>query len=177
MRIRCDATPMMAPTLMPRTLTVASGRLSISDASYFYDAPVILDFPRGTADIVVTAEVHAGHRHVVRVVLLASSPHPRRWTRGALLGKVLVDFAQIGVGDRVAVASAFDALGDAGMSLYFEKLQTEDDVFWIELPSGVSMLAFRSGFGDGLYPVFDLVDDAGDRVGVEIDCTASVPDV
>lgn len=111
---------MMAPTLMPRTLTVASGRLSISDASYFYDAPVILDFPRGTADIVVTAEVHAGHRHVVRVVLLASSPHPRRWTRGALLGKILVDFAQIGVGDRVAVTSAFDALGDAGMSRYLD---------------------------------------------------------
>ena len=163
-------------TPIPRQVVVASGKLSIADSSYFYDAPVVVDFPQGVADVGVTTEVHAGRRHVIKVLLTTPAGRGPGPMRGALLGKVLVDFAQISVGDRVAVESAFDALGETGMSLYFDQLQTEDDVFWIELPSGVSMFAFRSGFGDGLYPVFELIDDRGQRVGVEIDCAASVPD-
>lgn len=158
---------------MSRTLTVASGRLSISDSSYFYDAPLVVDFPMGPAEVSVVTAMREDSRPVVGVRLVAASPRPAATMRGGLLGKVLVDFAQIGVGDRVAVESAFDALGDAGMSRYFDQLQTEADVFWIELPSGVSLFAFRSGFGDGLYPVFELVDASGQRVGVEIDCSAS----
>lgn len=162
---------------MSRTLTVASGRLSVSDSSYFYDAPVVVDFPVGPAEVSIAAEVHGGHRHVLRVLLTTRSLQPGPTTRGAVLGKVVVDFAQICVGDRVAACAAFDALGDAGMSRYFDQLQTEEGVFWIELPSNVALLAFRSGFGDGLYPVIEVVDPTEARVGVEIDCTASMGDL
>ena len=59
--------------------------------------------------------------------------------RGARVGEVLVDFAQVGVCDRHAAEQAFDRLGDAGMQFYHDQLQTTDLVKVVTLPNDVEM--------------------------------------
>jgi hypothetical protein len=62
-----------------------------------------------------------------------------------------VDFGQIGICDRDAVQRAFDTLGDEGMSIYHDQLNTTDFFGWVKLP-GPAITAIVRPFGDGTYP-------------------------
>jgi hypothetical protein len=142
-------------------------RLSISDSSYFYDDPLIIDMEAGNYLASVRYVLPEGHKHIagVRVAALGPALSRARW-----VGNVLVDFGQIGICDRDAVEASFNLLGDDGMSQYYNQLNTIALVDWVQLPGSTKMLILRPGFGDGSYPVYELLRPDGTRGGIEIDC-------
>ena len=99
-----------------------ASRLSISDSSYFYDEPLIVPVASGRYRM-SRYLVESGHKHVagIRAMTMAGQV-----IRGNAIGRVPVDFGQVGLCDRDAVEHAFDKLGEARMSDYFEQLNTPD---------------------------------------------------
>jgi hypothetical protein len=145
-------------------------RLSVSDTSYFYDEPVLLSVAPGTYSVMVRYGSNEGTKYV-RAMRVARG---NNLVRGSRLDHVVVDFGQIGVCDRDAVEKAFDELGDAGMSTYYDQLQTSDLVKTVTLPDNAEMFIARSGFGDGLYPVYLLGASDQMPAGIEIDFEHSI---
>lgn len=152
-------------------LVVSSGELSISDTSYFYDEPVLVRVQNGRYAVYVEIAERDGEPFV-RSLRVCSEDG---LARGQRIGGVLVDFGQIGVCDRGAVAAEFTQLEDAGMPIYYEKLNTTYLSGVVMLPHGTKMAVIRPGFGDGNYTVFSLVNASGELRGVEVDCEHSGP--
>jgi len=146
------------------------GRLSLSDTSYFYDDPVILDVDPGVYRINAVFGDFQGFRHLMAIRVINAEDV----LLGGVVGNIGVDFGQIGICDRSAVEAAFDVLGDAGMGEYFDQLNTTELIGIVGLPLGVAMYIFRPGFGDGDYPVIELFDLNGKRSGVQIDCVSGI---
>jgi len=109
-----------------------------------------------------------GHEHAMAIRAVRSD---KPTVRGRVVGQVSVGFGQLGICDREEVEKAFDALGDAAMTTYFDQLNSTDLTGWITLPGGIRMAMVRPGFGDGSYPVFELQDVNGRAAGIEIDCS------
>jgi hypothetical protein len=143
------------------------GRISISDSSFFYDQPVVVSVEPGKYSVSVLYETRKGHRHIARA-RVATSEEPVKL--GTVVGIVGVEFGQVGVCDRELVESAFDVLGDSRMPEYFNQLNTTELIGIIKLPEEVKMYIFRPGFGDGRYPVYEILASNGKRRGLEIDC-------
>lgn len=143
----------------------SSGRLCVSDTSYFYDEPVILSVPPGEYSVMVRYGMSDGARYVSSLRVARGND----LVRGSRLDDVLVDFGQIGVCDRNAVETAFDVLGDGGMHTYYDQLQTTDLIKTVTLPNKVEMFIARPAFGDGLYPVYMLGASDQMPAGIEID--------
>ena len=141
------------------------GRLSVSDTSYFYDEPVLLSVLPGEYSVMIRYGTSEGAKYVSSLRVARGND----LVRGSRLEDLVVDFGQIGVGDRDAIEKAFDALGDAGMQAYYVQLQTTELVKTVDLPNNAKMLVTRSGFGDGLYPVYILGASSQMPAGVEID--------
>jgi len=146
------------------TLSIA-GRLSVSDSSYFYDEPILLSVPPGEYSVMIRYGTSEGVKYV-RGLRVARG---KDVVRGSQLDVVVVDFGQIGVGDRDTLEKVFDALGDAGMQSYYGQLQTTDLVKRVSLPNKVEMFIARSGFGDGVYPIYVLGSSGQMPAGIEID--------
>lgn len=142
------------------------GQLSLSDSSYFYDLPLIFDLNPGMYKIEFLYDTLDDQRYIARARVSLSD---ERQSLGNQLGILVVDFGQVGVCDRESMESAFDALGDNGMSIYFDQLNITTLTGRVELPSGVKMCIFRPSFGDGNYPVYELLGRNGENTGVEID--------
>lgn len=147
-------------------LNIASGQLSISDTSYFYDSPVVVPLKPGMYTIHADIAEWSGEDYV-RTVRIEREHNTRR---GACLGKVQVDFGQIGLCDRAVTEEAFERLGDDKMHLYFDQLNTTELFGTVSLQNGTIMMYFRPGFGDGTYRIYELLDAHGGLLGVEIDC-------
>lgn len=143
------------------------GRLSLSDASYFYDDPLVITLGADEYTISIRRLSSGDHEHVARIRIASSG---ESFSLGGEIGNVAVDFAQIGICDRNAIEVAFEALGDAGMLTFFEKLNVTDLVHTVQLPGSAKMFVVRPGFGDGTYPVLELLSVDRRRVGVEIEC-------
>lgn len=148
------------------TISIDS-RISISDTSYFYDESLIVPSDSGDYVISVQYAMEDGHKHVAGLRVQKASTAP---IRGRLLGSVPIDFGQIGICDRDAAERAFDALGDERLPEYQDQLNTTDLVAWIVVHAEVRMLIARPGFGDGMYPVYELIALDGKSAGIEIDC-------
>ena len=136
-----------------------------SNTSYFYDEPVLLSVAPGHYSVTVRYGSTDGTKYVSAMRVARGSD----LVRASRLGDVVVDFGQIGVCDRAAVEKAFDVLGDAGMSTYHDQLQTTELVKAVALPNDAEMFIARSGFGDGLYPVYLLGTSDQTPAGIEID--------
>ncbi|HKQ39495.1 MAG TPA: hypothetical protein VJ063_15565 [Verrucomicrobiae bacterium] len=142
------------------------GRLSISDTSYFYDHPIIVEVIPEHYSVRVRYVSSEGHNYIAGVRVA----HHGSLARATWMGNVTVDFAQIGICDRDAAEFAFNLLGDGGMPYYYKQLDTVGSVEWVQLPGSVKMLVIRPGFGDGSYPVYQLLRSDGTKAGIEIDC-------
>ena len=142
-------------------------RLSISDTSYFYDEPVIVSLPKARYRVTVRLISPEGDQHVAAVRLVSSDEEV---SRGKRVGSVLVDFGQVGFCDRDAVEKAFEAIADDEMSLYYDQLDTTTVSGQAVLPGAVKIAYVRPGFGDGTYPVYELLRPDGTVIGVELDC-------
>jgi hypothetical protein len=147
------------------------GKISISDSNYFYDQPVVVPLEAGRYSVSVFYGTQEGHRYIARA-RVAISEGPLKL--GDEVGIVGVDFGQLGVCDRDSVETAFDILGDSRMPEYFDQLNTTDLIGTVKLPEEVKMLIFRPGFGDGSYPVYEILGSNGRRRGLEIDCLKDV---
>ncbi|NKI96835.1 DUF4241 domain-containing protein [Rhizobacter sp. SG703] len=141
--------------------------ISLSDTSYFYDEPILVDTGPGKYAVSVEYAFPEGHRHVAALRALVAETD--QFSRGAKLGNIQVDFAQIGICDRDVIEAAFDSLGDDGMSQYYDLLNTTTPVSWIYLPGSAAMCVVRPGYGDGSYPVYELRAVDGALVGVELE--------
>lgn len=145
------------------------GRLSISDTSYFWDAPLIVNVQAGNYRLAVRVELEAGHRHVAAARVTAAQDV----SRGNKLGDVLVDFGQLGFCDRDAIERAFESLD---MDVYYDQLNTEELTGRALLPGSDKILYVRTGFGSGSYSVYELLKPDGTRAGIEVNFTEDMED-
>jgi hypothetical protein len=89
--------------------------------------------------------------------------------RGRILGEVSVDTGRIGIGDAKLLMSAFQGLTE---DQYDELLDLADsDAEVLKLKNGGLCPVLEAGFGDGSYPVQELLKD-GVLAGVEIQLIA-----
>jgi hypothetical protein len=126
---------------------------------------VLLSLQPGEYTVMVRYETDEGVRYV-RGLRVARGEN---LVRGARVGDLVVDFAQVGVCDRDAMEQAFDGLGDSGMHSYYDQLQTTDLATILVLPNDAKMFIVRSGCGDGNYRVYLLGASSQLPAGIEID--------
>jgi len=110
---------------------------------------------------------YPGDRRIsrLRVSLPGSVPH-----LGESLGETWTDTATTAVCDFKAFQQAWERIGeDEGLSRLEKVKETDSDcgVFTLDQIGGAVAPFVTSGFGDGTYPVFALVE-AGKRVGFEV---------
>lgn len=151
------------------TITVKSGRITAVDFGVMTDdRGVSIDVPPGSYRVQVRLMGFGGSLGICDArVLPESAPVIKR---GLVLGNVFVDDAKLGFGD----------LADAAVGLTSDDIeQINEWSYWIienfgsvaktELPSKtIEMACIRTGFGDGSFPAFALVND-GNTVGMEIE--------
>jgi hypothetical protein len=144
------------------------GVLSVSDSSFFYDAPVLPVVNPGMYGVYANVALFQSHPHIIAVKVVTSmSP---AMVRGRKWGDVTVDFAQIAICDRADAEAAFDALGDGRMDEYYDKLDNTELYTTITVSETMCDMAIvRTGFGDGAYPVYELRDSEGETSGIEIE--------
>ncbi len=80
------------------TLDIRSGRLSISDSSFFFDFPLIVDLPPGEYVIEAVRAREGEHDLIERLRVVDRVAGDV--ARGEPLGFVTVQFAQLGLCDR-----------------------------------------------------------------------------
>jgi hypothetical protein len=141
----------------------ASGRLSVSDSSYFDE-----DF--------VEVDVAPEEAHDVFVRLSGAKADPAvgsielRLRAGAVaeeIGRFVVDFGEVALVDRRAAEEVFLQLGDEHRSEYDDALGAEHAVQPIEV-RGCTFLLLRPRGGDGVYAVHRLRDASAVPCGLAI---------
>lgn len=122
-------------------------RLSVSDTSYFWDDFLDVNVRPGTYDVWICLIFDEGHEHVAAARLIESTQ--RAFERGASLGEVGIDFAQMGFCDREAVKRSFESIADPENSIYYDQLTNELRSGRALLPMGAKMVYVSTGYGDG----------------------------
>lgn len=157
------------------SLEIGSGRLSISDSSFFFDFPLIVDSPPGAYFVEAVEAQDSGHDLIERVRLVgpagarepaagALSDHP---SRGDHLGYVSVQFAQLGLCDRTQAEAAFASLDEDGLNTFTSQMSLSTLTGVARFPNGTAMFLVKPGFGDLDSAAFELLRD-GQRCGVEL---------
>lgn len=150
-------------------LPIFSGKLRVSDPMFFRDllpSPTF-DVECGTYQVMAKIMTYPGDRRVSRLRAILSEPS----TSGSRLDDVGVDFAQVGAFDPVILDEAGEKMDNAEG----EKMVADLDLGAIQEFGVVQfgageravMPVVVSGFGDGGYPIHELLCD-GKRVGVEV---------
>ena len=141
-----------------------NGRLSISDSMYFFDYPVIVSLPHAIYSVSVRYQGDDAARIVAAVRV--SQDHSVR--RAREIGQVMVDFARIAICDRDRAEAEFEKLGNDGMSVYFDALDSTEHAYLITLPQGTVIAITGTGPGDGEYPVYMLASNDSLAAGIEV---------
>jgi len=81
----------------------------------------------------------------------------------------MIDSAQIAICDRDQAEAAFVEIGNDGMPIYYDALQSTELAYQIRLPQGNLISIVRTGEGDGEYPVYLLASHDSLAAGVEVD--------
>jgi hypothetical protein len=146
-----------------------SGRVQIVDPSYLPGADgCIVELPPGVYHLQTKTMAYGSDERVSR--LRAVRPGVSA-TLGVQIGEAGCDTAKIGICDEEGFGRACEELGDDVEEAF---LTAPDDVegdLWgvvvLDKAGGAVMPFVDSGFGDGTYPVRELVAE-GSRVGFEI---------
>lgn len=149
------------------TLPVVSGKIRVSDPMFFRDLPPspTFDMECGTYRVMAKTMNYADDTRVSRLRATLKEPS----TLGPRLDDVGVDFAQVSIFDPVVLDAAGKELDDTQAEKMIADLDAIRDFGVIQLGEdqrAVMPLAV-SGFGDGRYPIHELLLD-GKRVGLEI---------
>ena len=146
------------------SLVVPSGRLSLSDSSFFLESPLVVEIRPGT----YTVEVQSGSHDGVRIVerLRMTSADVGSISRGRLCGYVDLQFSQLGLCDRDAFEQALAGTDAQEWLAFTEQFAITSLTGVARLPSGEEMILVKPGFGDLDPAVYELVD-GGECRGIE----------
>ncbi|WP_010581967.1 hypothetical protein [Schlesneria paludicola] len=149
------------------TLSIVSGKLRVSDPMFFRDLPPspTFDVESGTYRIMVKTITYPGDRRVSRLRAILTEPS----SLGPRLDDVGVDFAQVGIFDPVVLDEAGEKMDNAESEKMVADLDAIQEFGVVQLGAderAIMPLAV-SGFGDGGYPIHELLLD-GKRVGIEV---------
>jgi len=149
------------------SLPIISGKLRVSDPMFFRDLPPspTFDVECGTYRVLGKIMTFPGDRRVSR--LRANLHEPSSF--GSRLGNVGVDFAQVGVFDPVILDEAGAKMDNTEGEKMVADLAAILEFGVVQLgPDERALMPLAvSGFGDGGYPIHELLLD-GKRVGVEV---------
>jgi hypothetical protein len=149
------------------SLPIISGKLRVSDPMFFRDLPPspTFDVECGTYRVMAKIMSYPRDRRVSRLRSILRQPS----SFGHRLDYVIVDFAQVGIFDAVVLDEAGEKLDVVESEKMAADLGTIQEFGIVQL--GTDQLAIMpltvSGFGDGGYPIHELLLD-GRRVGVEV---------
>jgi hypothetical protein len=146
-----------------------SGRVRIVDPSFVVDeGGCIMDLAPGMYSLQTKTMVYDGDERVSRLRAVQSGISA---TLGAQIGEAGCDTARIGICDEEVFSRACEELGDdVEETLLTAPNDVEGDLWGVVVLNrtlGAVMPFVDSGFGDGTYPVRELVAE-GRRVGFEI---------
>jgi hypothetical protein len=148
------------------SLPIVSGKLRVSDPMFFGDLPPspTFDVECGAYRVMAKTMTYPGDRRVSRLRATLTEPS----TFGPRLDDVGVDFAQVGVFDPVIWQEAGEKMENALSEIVDDLCAIREfGVVQLGTDERAIMPLARSGFGDGGYPIHELLLD-GKRVGVEI---------
>jgi hypothetical protein len=149
------------------SVSILSGKLAVSDPMFYRDLPPppTFDVECGTYRAAVKLIQYPVERRVARLRVLIGEAA----MLGPEVGEVGVDFAQVGIFDPIilnAVSERMDTI--QGEKVFGELIAIEPyGVVHFGDDEAAIMLVARSGFGDGGYPIRDLLHN-DIRVGVEV---------
>ena len=148
-------------------LPIMSGKIAVSDPMFYRDLPppTTFEIANATYDVAIKLMNYPGDQRVSRLrVLLGQTAD-----FGPRLEDVGVDFAQVGVFDPRVLEKASESLSEKQCEELIEQFNTMHLYSVAQFGSEPNaMMPFaNSGFGDGRYPIHDLLRD-GNRVGIEI---------
>jgi hypothetical protein len=148
-------------------LLVHSGTLRVSDPIFFRDLPPspAFEVERGTYRALVKVMTYSDKRRVSRLRVIRGDS----CSLGAHLADVGVDFGQVGIFDPALLEAAAEKVDELGPTDMLPDLNSIEEygVARIEGAEDAVMAVACSGFGDGGYPIHELVS-AGRRVGLEV---------
>ena len=149
------------------SLPIVSGKLRVADPMFFRDLPPspTFDVESGTYRVMAKIITYPGDRRVSRLRAILTQPS----TFGPGLYDVGVDFAQVGIFDPVVLDEAGENMDNAKGEEMLADLGAIQEFGVVRLGADerAIMAVAVSGFGDGGYPIHDLLLD-GKRVGVEV---------
>jgi hypothetical protein len=148
-------------------LPIVSGKLRVSDPMFFRDLPPspTFDVECGTYRVMAKLMTYPGDRRVSRLRAILDDPS----SFGSRLDDVGVDFAQVAVFDPVVLDQAAEKMDEAEGEKWLAALNAVQEYGMVRLGSDehAIMPVAKSGFGDGGYPIHELLVGAK-RVGVEV---------
>jgi hypothetical protein len=148
------------------SIQLASGTLCICDTSYppgEDGCEPSINLQPGEYQIAVTGIAYGRDKRIASMRCL--SRNAGNCTYGREIGEVPVDAGRVMVGDLQTMLDTFDGLDDDDE--YDNLFDDELDAFLITAKNGNNIAVLSAGFGDGSYPVRELVH-GGKVVGVEI---------
>ena len=147
-------------------LRLVSGKLWVLDPTLFEGE--VIPLPPGEYQVLAKVMDWSDDRRVSRLRVVGPVQVDGA-VLGTQVGEVGVDFAQVGVGDWERCTSGAEALDEASQNRVVAALDTMElygVAYWDE-HGEVPMPFVQSGFGDGTFPIYEIVRDSV-RVGVEV---------
>jgi hypothetical protein len=149
------------------SLPVISGKVRVSDPMFFRDLPPspTFDVERGTYRVMAKLMSYSNDKRVSRLRAILKEPS----IFGPRLDDVGVDFAQVGIFDPEILDEAGAKLGEFESEKMVADLDAIQTFGVVQLGSderAIMPLAI-SGFGDGSYPIHELLHNER-RVGLEV---------
>jgi hypothetical protein len=166
-----DATGPPTDGLLPPGVRQSYGTFIISGEprTFYYRPDPVVDLPPGQYGAAVRCMQWGEDRRVSRLRVLLKG---RRGQRGEEVGGVNIDTAKCGVCDPEVFSAAWRAHpgGEVAAGNELEYQITGEAIYGavaLDEQHGAVMAFARSGFGDGGYPVHELVSRSS-RVGIEV---------
>jgi len=134
--------------------------------TFYYEPDPLVDLPPGQYGVAVRCMQWGRDRRISRLRVLLKG---RRGQRGEEVDGVCIDTARCGVCDPEVFSAAWrDYPGEAVNELEYQLTGGAlYGAFALDEQYGAVMAFAHSGFGDGCYPVYELVSRSS-RVGVEV---------
>lgn len=150
-------------------LRIESGKLGISSPMFFRDLPLRIEVPVGYYQVFAKTITYQDDTRVSRLRAVLETDHTPKL--GRWVDYVAVDFGRVGVFDLVVlneVGAALSEEKEVEIREWFEKpFRNLYSVGMFDENREVTMPAVEAGYGDGAYPVFELLDGSG-VVGAEV---------
>lgn len=153
-------------------LPLPSGRLCVSDAKFAPDPAVPVRLEPGDYEVWVQEFVYEDdhefeNRHaLLRVLKPGTNPQ-----RGEKIDNSWADTGTQGVCDFEQMLKLQEEVGEDDYIDAFEEAWSEEFILQPKADTAALLFVVHSGFGDGTFPVFELVQDV-QLVGVEVELIA-----